>query len=96
MSCKNIDAYVAPMFRKIYDIINQQYAKPSSLPQIVVTLADYQYKSAFVADQEVNFITYRVDDTECHKTNPFDYINAINVSKKKSYVVIMIQSQKRI
>ena len=54
---RNVDGDVAPMFRKIYDTINQ-YAKPSSLPQIVVTLADYQYKSAFVADQEVNFMAF--------------------------------------
>ena len=52
---RNVDGDVAPMFRKIYDTINQ-YAKPSSLPQIVVTLADYQYKSAFVADAEVNLV----------------------------------------
>jgi len=63
---RNIDGDVAPMFRKIYDTINQ-YAKPSSLPQIVVTLADYQYKSAFVADQEVNFMAFLTElmvDTE--------------------------------
>ena len=63
---RNIDGDVAPMFRKIYDTINQ-YAKPSSLPQIVVTLAAYQYKSAFVADQEVNFMAFLTElmvDTE--------------------------------
>jgi DNA polymerase III delta prime subunit len=54
---KNIDGDVAPMFRKIYDSISQ-YAKPTSIPQVVVTLADYQYKSAFVADQEVNFMAF--------------------------------------
>ena len=63
---RNVDGDVAPMFRKIYDTINQ-YAKPSSLPQSVVTLADYQYKSAFVADQEVNFMAFLTElmvDTE--------------------------------
>ena len=54
---QNIDGDVAPMFRKIYDSISQ-YAKPTSIPQVVVTLADYQYKSAFVADQEVNFMAF--------------------------------------
>ena len=54
---KNIDGDVAPMFRKIYDTVTQ-YVKPSSVPQVVVTLADYQYKSAFVADQEVNFMAF--------------------------------------
>tara|TARA_A100001011_G_scaffold390630_1_gene474469 strand:- start:1068 stop:2009 length:942 start_codon:yes stop_codon:yes gene_type:complete len=54
---KNIDGDVAPMFRKIYDTVTQ-YVKPSSVPQVVVTLADYQYKSAFIADQEVNFMAF--------------------------------------
>ncbi len=63
---KNIDGDVAPMFRKIYDTITQ-YVKPTSIPQVVVTLADYQYKSAFVADQEVNFMAFLTElmvDTE--------------------------------
>ena len=63
---KNIDGDVAPMFRKIYDTVTQ-YVKPSSVPQVVVTLADYQYKSAFVADQEVNFMAFLTElmvDTE--------------------------------
>ena len=54
---KNIDGDVAPMFRKIYETVSE-YAKPSSIPQVIVTLADYQYKSAFVADQEVNFMAF--------------------------------------
>ena len=63
---KNIDGDVAPMFRKIYDTVTQ-YVKLSSIPQVVVTLADYQYKSAFVADQEVNFMAFLTElmvDTE--------------------------------
>ena len=27
-----------------------------SIPQLVLTLADYQYKSAVVADQEINMV----------------------------------------
>jgi len=63
---QNVDGDVTPMFRKIYDTISQ-YAKPTSIPQVVVTLADYQYKSAFVADQEVNFMAFLTElmvDTE--------------------------------
>jgi replication factor C small subunit len=30
--------------------------KPQSIPQAVIILADYQYKAAFVADQEVNTV----------------------------------------
>jgi hypothetical protein len=30
--------------------------KPASIPQAVLILADYQYKAAFVADQEINTV----------------------------------------
>lgn len=43
------------IFRKIYDT-SSEYVKPQSIPQLVVTVADYQYKSAFVADHEINLM----------------------------------------
>jgi DNA polymerase III delta prime subunit len=49
----NLDNDPATLFRKIYDtfvpITNQ-------VPQLVLTIADYQYKSAFVSDQEINLV----------------------------------------
>ena len=42
-------------FRKLYDTL-YDFVKPESIPQAVVIIADYQYKSAFVADQEVNTV----------------------------------------
>lgn len=48
----NSDIDPARIYRKIYDSL-YDYLKPESIPQAVVTLAEYQYKSAFVADQEV-------------------------------------------
>jgi hypothetical protein len=30
--------------------------KPQSIPQAVIIIADYQYKQAFVADQEINLV----------------------------------------
>ena len=30
--------------------------KPTSVPQVVLILADYQYKQAFVADHELNVV----------------------------------------
>lgn len=42
-------------FRKLYDNL-YEILKPSSIPQIVIVLADYQYKQAFVADQEINLV----------------------------------------
>lgn len=50
---QNIDGETAPFFRKLYESLHE-LVTPSSVPQIVVTLADYQYKSAFAADQEIN------------------------------------------
>jgi DNA polymerase III delta prime subunit len=51
----NVDGETTPIFRKIYDSM-YDYVKPESIPQVVVTLADYQYKSAFVADYEINMV----------------------------------------
>jgi hypothetical protein len=30
--------------------------EPTTIPQLVLVLADYQYKAAFVADQEINIM----------------------------------------
>jgi hypothetical protein len=35
----------------MYDVL-----KPTSIPKAVLILADYQYKQAFVADQEINMV----------------------------------------
>jgi DNA polymerase III delta prime subunit len=43
------------IFRSIYDNLCV-YLKSESVPQAVVTLAKYQYQSAFVADQELNLV----------------------------------------
>ena len=42
-------------FRKLYDSL-YDIVKPQSIPQAVLILADYQYKQAFVADQEINIV----------------------------------------
>jgi len=41
------------LFRKLYESA-YDYLKPESVPQLVLILGDYQYKSAFVVDQEIN------------------------------------------
>ena len=51
----NIDNDPQKIYRKIYDKM-YDYLKPQSIPQTVITLADYQYKSAFVADAELNLV----------------------------------------
>ena len=51
----NMDSDTTRIFRKLYDSLNS-YLKPQSVPQAVLIIADYQYKSAFVADQEINMV----------------------------------------
>ena len=52
---ENIDNDPVKIFRKIYDRVNS-HLKDASVPQAVLILAEYQYKSAFVADQEINLV----------------------------------------
>ena len=52
---ENIDNDPVRIFRKIYDGVSV-HLKDASVPQVVLILADYQYKSAFVADQEINLV----------------------------------------
>ena len=51
----NMDSDTTRIFRKLYDSLSS-YLKPQSVPQAVLIIADYQYKSAFVADQEINMV----------------------------------------
>ena len=51
----NIDNDCIALFRKIYDTTNE-HVKDHTVPLLVTIIADYQYKSAFVADQEVNMV----------------------------------------
>ena len=51
----NLDNEPVVLFRNIYDNASHVMNK-SSIPQLVLTIADYQYKSAFVADQEINMV----------------------------------------
>ena len=43
------------IYRKIYDSFFTKFEN-TSVPQAIITLSDYTYKSAFVADQEVNMV----------------------------------------
>ncbi len=51
----NLDNDPARIYRKIYDTLYERL-EPASVPQLVLIIADYQYKSAFVADQEINLL----------------------------------------
>lgn len=51
----NMDVDSSVIFRSIYDSMYDK-VEPSSIPQLVLYLADYQYKNAFVADHELNIV----------------------------------------
>jgi len=47
----NVDSDPQGIFRFIYDSLLPEV---TTIPQVVLLIADYQYKAAFVADQEIN------------------------------------------
>jgi DNA polymerase III delta prime subunit len=51
----NLDNDPVKIFRKIYDNLYTTI-QPETIPHAILIIADYQYKSAFVADQEVNLV----------------------------------------
>ena len=51
----NMDVESAKLFRMVYDNMIT-YVQPSSIPQLVLILADYSYKDSFVADHELNVV----------------------------------------
>lgn len=54
---ENLDNEPQAIFRQIFDGANDALA-PNSIPQLILYLADYQYKAAFVADQEINLVAF--------------------------------------
>jgi DNA polymerase III delta prime subunit len=53
----NSDQDPNEIFRKIYDTATDKI-ELKSMPSFVVSLADYMYKAAFVADQEINLVAF--------------------------------------
>ena len=51
----NIDIDSSAIFRGLYDNMHNK-VEPHSIPQLILILADYQYKNAFVADHELNIV----------------------------------------
>lgn len=47
----SVDSDPQSVYRKVYDTL---IPKVKQVPQLVLIIADYQYKAAFVADQEIN------------------------------------------
>jgi DNA polymerase III delta prime subunit len=51
----NVDVDTSAIFRHMYDSMYERI-DAGSIPQLVLILADYQYKAAFVADHELNMV----------------------------------------
>ena len=51
----NTDIEATSLYRKLYDTTNE-YIKDQFVPQLVLHIANYSYKGAFVADPEVNLV----------------------------------------
>jgi DNA polymerase III delta prime subunit len=51
----NLDNSQTEIFRKVYDSL-YDFLSPPSIPEAVLVLAEYQYKSSFAADQEINLV----------------------------------------
>ena len=52
---KNTDIDTAVLFNDLYDTASENI-EPATIPNLVLILADYQYKAAFVANQELNIM----------------------------------------
>jgi DNA polymerase III delta prime subunit len=57
----NLDNESQGLIRKLFDTAGD-HLKPASVAQLVLILGEYQYKAAFVADQEINILSML---TEC-------------------------------
>lgn len=53
----NLENEPTVLFRNFFDNA-VEYFTPQSVPHLVVLIGDYQYKSAFVADQEINMVAF--------------------------------------
>ena len=51
----NLDKEPSSLFTTIYELLYKSI-EPQSVPQSILIIAGYQYKSAFVADQEINMV----------------------------------------
>jgi len=57
---ENIDNDTSRLYRKIYDGLKDSMQQ-TSIPQAIIFLADYQHKSAFVADPEINLLACLIE-----------------------------------
>lgn len=59
-AARNVESNDEQIFRTLYDQ-STTFVVQSSIPQLILILADYSYKSAFVADKELNMVACLVE-----------------------------------
>lgn len=57
---ENSDIETASIFRSIYDHASTYFTK-RSVPPLIKLIAEYQYKAAFVADPEINLVSFFIE-----------------------------------
>lgn len=57
---ENSDQDQNAIFRSVYEA-SETYVAKKTVPLLVLKIADYQYKAAFVADQEINLLAFFVE-----------------------------------
>lgn len=57
---ENVDNDPSRVYRKLYDGL-KDHLKPTSVPQAILHIADYQYKSAFSMDTEINLLACLIE-----------------------------------
>ena len=48
------------LFNEFYQSIND-YVEPSSIPNLILIIGEYQHRSAFVTNQEINLAAFVVE-----------------------------------
>ena len=56
----NLDNEPHIIMRKVYDTM-YTHMKPKSIPEAVLIIGEYQYKSNFVMDQEINLVAFMTE-----------------------------------
>lgn len=56
----NLDVEPAHIFRELFEEV-PKHLVPSTIPPVILALAEYQYKSAFVMDQEINLVACLIE-----------------------------------
>lgn len=54
---QNLDNEPIKIMRKVYDSL-YDFLEPKSIPEAVLIIGEYQYKSAFVVDHEINLVCF--------------------------------------